>query len=87
AEKMNVNRYTKRLDAYQHLVIMLYAQLGQFDSLREVELGFLCAASRMNHFRIDYMVGGARFLMRMHEGPQHSLNPCTKLSMSVIQPF
>ena len=56
AEKMNVNRYTKRLDAYQHLVIMLYAQLGQFDSLREVELGFLCAASRMNHFGIDYMV-------------------------------
>ena len=56
AEKMNVNRYTKRLDAYQHLVIMLYAQLGQFDSLREVELGILCAASRMNHFGIDYMV-------------------------------
>ena len=56
AEKLNANRYTKRLDAYQHLVIMLYAQLGQFDSLREVELGFLCAASRMNHFGIDYMV-------------------------------
>lgn len=58
---MNENRYTKRLDAYQHLVIMLFAQLGQFDSLREVELGFLCAASSMNHFGIDYMGYHAHF--------------------------
>ena len=56
ADKMKANRYTKRLDAYQHLVIMLYAQLGQFESLRDIELGFLCAASRMNHFGMDYMV-------------------------------
>ena len=56
AAEMKANRYTKRLDAYQHLVIMLYAQLGQFESLRDVELGFLCAASRMNHFGMDYMV-------------------------------
>lgn len=27
---MKANRYTKRLDTYQHLIIMLYAQLGQF---------------------------------------------------------
>ena len=53
---MKANRYTKRLDAYQHLIIMLYAQLGQFESLRDIELGFLCAASRMNHFGMDYMV-------------------------------
>ena len=56
ADKMKANRYTKRLDAYQHLVIMLYAQLGQFESLRDIELGFLCAASRMNHFGMNYMV-------------------------------
>ena len=46
ADKMKANRYTKRLDAYQHLVIMLYAQLGQFESLRDIELGFLCESSR-----------------------------------------
>lgn len=56
AAEMNANRYTKRLDAYQHLVIMLYAQLGRFESLRDLELGFLSAASRMNHFGMDYMV-------------------------------
>jgi len=53
---MKANRYVKRLDAYQHLAIMLYAQLGQFTSLRDVELGFLASASRMNHFGMDYMV-------------------------------
>lgn len=56
AKEMKTDRYTKRLYAYQHLIIMLYAQLGQFDSLRELELGFLSAASRMNHFGMDYMV-------------------------------
>ena len=56
AAEMNANRYTKRLDAYQHLVIMLYAQLGHFESLRDLELGFLSAASRMNYFGMDYMV-------------------------------
>ena len=36
ADKMKANRYTKRLDAYQHLVIMLYAQLGHFEFLRGI---------------------------------------------------
>ena len=39
AEELKTDKYTKRLDSYQHLVIMLYAVLGQFNSLREVELG------------------------------------------------
>lgn len=56
AIQKKANRYTKRLDAYQHLVIMLYAALGRFDSLRELELGFLSSATRMNHFGLDYMV-------------------------------
>ena len=50
------NRYTKRLDAYQHLLIMLYSVLGQFNSLRELEFGFYSSAIRMNHFGLDYMV-------------------------------
>ena len=56
AAQTKANRYTKRLDAYQHLVIMLYASLGMFESLRDLELGFLSAATRMNHFGLDYMV-------------------------------
>ena len=56
AEELKSDRYTKRLDSYQHLVIMLYAAFGQFNSLRELELGFLSSATRMNHFGLDYMV-------------------------------
>lgn len=56
AEELKSDKYTKRLDSYQHLVIMLYAAFGQFNSLRELELGFLSSATRMNHFGLDYMV-------------------------------
>ena len=56
AVNLKTDRYAKRLDSYQHLVIMLYATLGQFNSLREVELGFLSSATRMNHFGLDYIV-------------------------------
>lgn len=61
AEELQSDRYTKRLDSYQHLVIMLYAVLGQFNSLRELELGFLSSATRMNHFGLDYMVRRSTF--------------------------
>ena len=56
AAEMKSDRYIKRLDSYQHLVIMLYAVYGKFNSLRELELGFLSSATRMNHFGLDYMV-------------------------------
>lgn len=56
ADIHKANRYTKRLDAYQHLVIMLYAGLGQFETLRDLELGFYSSATRLNHFGMDYMV-------------------------------
>ena len=56
AAKLEVDRYTKRLNGYQHLLIMLFAALGDFVSLRELELGFMAAASRMNHMGMDYMV-------------------------------
>lgn len=56
AQKMGANRYTKRLDGYQHLVIMLYAIFAGLGSLREIVLGFLSSASRMNHLGLNYMV-------------------------------
>lgn len=36
AVKLQSDRYTKRLDSYQHLIIMLFATLGEFVSLREL---------------------------------------------------
>ena len=32
----NGGRYVKHFDAYQHLVVMLYAVIKRFDSLREI---------------------------------------------------
>lgn len=55
ADQMKANRYTKRFDAYQHPVVMLYATISHYESLREVEIGFLAVARQMNHYGMDYM--------------------------------
>ena len=56
ASKSGANYYTKYLDGYSHLVVMLYAVLSNLRSLREVCLGFAANATRMNHLGIDHMI-------------------------------
>lgn len=56
AQKMHTNRYTKHLDGYSHLVVMLYAVICHLRSLREVVLAFESHPSRMNHFGLSHMV-------------------------------
>ena len=56
ASKSGANRYTKHLDGYSHLVVMLYAVLSNLRSLREVCLGFAANATRMNHLGMDHMI-------------------------------
>lgn len=56
ASKDGVNRYTKQLDAYTHLVVMLYAVLTGAESLREVILGVDTYVSRMPHLGLSYAV-------------------------------
>ena len=56
ASKSGANYYTKHLDGYSHLVVMLYAVLSNLRSLREVCLGFAANATRMNHLGIDHMI-------------------------------
>jgi IS4 transposase len=48
--------YIKKLDGYQHLVIMLFAVFNHFDSLREVEIGMQAEAHKFSHLGLDYMV-------------------------------
>lgn len=50
------DRYVKKLDGYAHLVIMLYGVLMHYDSLRELVLGMLSEAHKLQHLGIDYMV-------------------------------
>lgn len=56
AYEKGTDRYTKHLDSYTHLVIMLYAVLTNSSSLREVVLGFESNVSRMGHLGMDYLV-------------------------------
>lgn len=56
ADEKGTDRYTKHLDSYTHLVIMLYAVLTNSSSLREVVLGFESNVSRMGHLGMDYLV-------------------------------
>ena len=48
--------YVKRLDGYQHLVVMLYGVLKHFDSLRELEIGMKAEANKLHHLGLDYLV-------------------------------
>ena len=56
ASKSGANYYTKHLDGYSHLVVMLYAVLSNLRSLRKTCLGFAANATRMNHLDIDHMI-------------------------------
>ncbi len=56
ASKSGANYYTKHLDGYSHLVVMLDAVLSNLRSLRETCLGFAANATRMNHLGIDLPV-------------------------------
>lgn len=50
------DRYVKKLDGYSHLVVMLYGVLMRYDSLREIVIGMLSEAHKLQHLGIDYMV-------------------------------
>jgi len=52
----NHDRYVKKLDGYSHFVIMLYAVLMRFESLREIVIGMLSESHKLHHLSIDYMV-------------------------------
>ena len=48
--------YVKKLDGYQHLIIMLFGVLKHFDSLRELEIGMKAEANKLQHLGLDYLV-------------------------------
>ena len=48
--------YVKKLNGYQHLIIMLFGVLKHFDSLRELEIGMKAEANKLQHLGLDYLV-------------------------------
>ena len=48
-------RYVKSFDGWQHLVVMLYAVIMRFDSLREITTSLLAEANKLSHVGITNM--------------------------------
>ena len=57
-------RYVKHFDAWQHLLIMLYAVIKRFDSLREITDSMFPEARKLAHLGIS---------TQMHAGQRESL--------------
>ena len=49
-------RYIKRFDCWTHLVVMLYAVIKRFDSLREISASLHAEARKLGHLGISMMV-------------------------------
>ena len=47
-------RYTKRFNGWIHLVVMLYAVIKRFDSLREITTSLLADTNRLVHLDISF---------------------------------
>ena len=55
SRKKGGERYVKSFDGWHHLVVMLYAVLMRFDSLREITASALAEARKLNHLGITTM--------------------------------
>lgn len=50
-------RYTKRFNSWIHLVVMLYAVIMRFDSLREITASLLAETRKLSHIGITFKIG------------------------------
>ncbi|MCQ2292261.1 MAG: IS4 family transposase [Bacteroidales bacterium] len=50
-------RYTKRFNIWVHLVVMLYAVIMRFDSLREITASLQAEARKLNHLGLTFRIG------------------------------
>ncbi len=65
-------RYVKHSDAWQHLLIMLYAVIKRFDSLREITDSMFPEARKLAHLH-KRDPGAVLCLTQMHAGQRESL--------------
>ncbi len=72
AGEKGMNRFTKHLDSYTHLITMPYAVLTNSSSLREVVLGFESHVSRIGIWAWTTLSAAARLPMRTRGAPRLS---------------
>lgn len=56
AELNNSERYVKKFSTYNHVVVMLFATLENYNSIREVVVGLFANAHRLVHLGLSYVV-------------------------------
>ena len=57
SQEKGSERYVKRFDAWVHLVVMLYAVIQRFDSLREITASLLAESRKLCHLGINFKIG------------------------------
>ena len=57
SRKNDGERYTKRFNCWIHLVVMLYAVIMRFDSLREITASLLAETRKLAHLGITFKIG------------------------------
>ena len=50
SRKYGGERYIKRFDCWTHLIVMLYAVIQRFDSLREITTSLLAETHKLGHY-------------------------------------
>lgn len=56
AKQHDSERYVKKFSTYNHMVVMLFATLEGYHSIREVILGLLANAHKLSHIGLSYLV-------------------------------
>jgi hypothetical protein len=53
-KEMKTDKYSKRFDSWDHFVSMLFCQLADAKSLREISYGLQSCVGKLNHLGIDH---------------------------------
>ena len=56
AKGNDAERYVKKFSTYNHLIVMLFSVFNGYHSIREVILGLLANAHKLNHLGLSYIV-------------------------------
>jgi len=61
AIRYGADRYVKKFSTYHHVVVMLFAAIEGYHSIREVILGLLANAHKLSHLGLNYLVRRSTF--------------------------
>ena len=57
ARQNRLDRYTKKLTTYKHLIVMMFVSLNGCQSIREAITGLLANGHKLGHLGLDYVIG------------------------------